>query len=961
MNNFDDVQEKAQEMTSGVTSGSPAQTIHVPQSNESSFSYAGYGEPSKPVTKTTGTTDVEVGPQPGSFATPYIGGGSYPGAKIYGAEVDPDPNAVTLKTKFSKVNPYTLSVAGMTGEVDTLNIKKALAELGAQYEGRAVDMGYWTGYDKTPEPPHENFAMGFVRNLWNSVPNLLTPIVVGRPMQLSSDVWKLYGKVFNDQSAIDAANNMLKKSNEWTDDVLESLRWEYGRGRGVKQNESAMYLGQLVGSMAISLFAKKNPALVFAALEGEANNYYARRAAHDRGVSTLGSISLGLGAGAGTFMLGASTKGVEGITRSLFKPSVGWGIALQNSPKEFVIRKIGEKSLTGLYDSMTESTQDLLSQYLGNGTLEGEDWQQAWLTFVYGAAVAGVFSAIGVKADKNAQLKKNEYTSTILKYFDEGKGVLEEIKKNSHGIITQETIDAYREQLLSGEAQEGFYEFAMNRVAENLDRIENLPDNIKARLKSIVAEGDGATPLADEMAALDRNIDALLESLTDAPQASKEAIRQFVRGIAQQDYIFRGTAPSKFKLPNIVADVDAKGNPYTSLDTGIIHINKASEYDSVPKSQKLADESAQETVLGKMSARVKNQAIQAAQGSENATFDNGRVRSMTLHELMHWADQVTGLKNVGEFVRYMTAWSENVLPGITAGKKEGSLERSEAYAYAVEYAKSLKDLLGLSGDLRTYIDLFNSVSSANQVVSAFEAYNKMLTDTMKQNAEIVKDLLSAYPDLRGILKQYVDTGNVGIMKDEDMKALHDVLSSVVDANTGETIASALGDMGLVRSFIDRYEAEYDAVEEINRKRVEQAKKVIKQKQQQNSPSSVKQQNDLQQSIIENVQKEQPVAENAKSETSAGETTTQKTETTEEPPFKQYTGEKKPLARESKEATWIEKWLSGEKMPVKNYNYLMKQYSAQAMRLVGVLPSKDTKYIVRQNYADNKPTGVMTAV
>ena len=97
MNDFDDVQQKAQEMTSSITSSSPAQPapkVSKPDtSSEESFTYASYGEREEP--KAKGPGGVTVVPNNQQFAVPYTGGGSYPGAVLYGAEKDPNSNVVT--------------------------------------------------------------------------------------------------------------------------------------------------------------------------------------------------------------------------------------------------------------------------------------------------------------------------------------------------------------------------------------------------------------------------------------------------------------------------------------------------------------------------------------------------------------------------------------------------------------------------------------------------------------------------------------------------------------------------------------------------------------------------------------------------------------------------------------------------------------------------------------------------
>ena len=93
MNDFDDVQKAAQDLTSGITDNSPAQPAQQMPKQDDSFAYSSYGEREEEKFKGPGEVTVASGNQP--FAVPYTGGGSYPGAVLYGAEKNPDNTVVT--------------------------------------------------------------------------------------------------------------------------------------------------------------------------------------------------------------------------------------------------------------------------------------------------------------------------------------------------------------------------------------------------------------------------------------------------------------------------------------------------------------------------------------------------------------------------------------------------------------------------------------------------------------------------------------------------------------------------------------------------------------------------------------------------------------------------------------------------------------------------------------------------
>ena len=954
MNDFDDVQEKAQEMTSGVTDGSPAHTIEP-------ASYAGYGERPAPKTKTSGGTTIVNSKKDAQFAVPYTGGGSYPGQVIYGAELNPDNTVVGLKNKYTPVEPYDVQMAGMSGKIDTLNLKKGFAELILGHIPRGIDTGKWYGYDMPIEPAHENFVEGVGRGILN-LPGQLVGTAKAAPGWIHASAVTAYGELTDDKNAISLGNDMLEAVRDKTNNFLSQTTFSYGEmGDNSGQNKSGLILGSLLGSMPMSLLTPLGGAATFSGFEALSNAYEARYAAYDRGVSGIKGLGIALAAGTGTAALGVSARFIEEPVKGLFKPSMGWARALKENPKLFKKQSMKANFVVATYDDITEVGQDLLTSSLGNGELTAEDWEQAWKTFVFGGAVASMTTAVKTRADKKIQQQKND---AIERFFATNKDMLERIKAESNGAITQETIDTYFEFLKDSNTQEGFVTYLKNKMAENMDRYDSMPDEFKQRIEAIIKNGDGATPLAQEMVALDNNIDNALNNVENLGDISKETARQFIRGIALYEYMYRGVNPSEFQLPTIVADRDAynKENPYMNQETGEIHLQKASDIDAYPQQQAMKDTSALSGKNSRISGEVKNQAISIASYSENASFNTPRAMGLTAHELTHWMERKTGLPKVADFMRRMTAWAENVLPGITTGKAEGSIERSEAYAYAVQYAKTLKSLLGLSGDMRQYIELFNAVSSANQAAQTFENYNKVLSQEIKRNASTLDDLLSSYGEdkLRDIIKQYAETGNLGLLKQEDIKRLFEVMESVVDAKTIEKMQTAFGDKATANSFIERYEAEYDAMQNTNDARMERAKDFVKAKQQIHSASMTQKSSELQKYVADTV----TVGEEAVSKTEIAEQPTTENvspEGQETPPYVQYTGEAQPLVRPKEEANWIERFLSGEKIPVDVYNKLLEKYTVMAQRMVGILPSTGTRNFIRQNFSSNKVEGVMTSV
>lgn len=959
MNDFDDVQKAAQDLTSGITDNSPAQPAQQMPKQDDSFAYSSYGEREEEKFKGPGEVTVASGNQP--FAVPYTGGGSYPGAVLYGAEKNPDNTVVTLKAKYTPVEPYTIQIGNMTGKVDTLNMRKAAYELAALFTPRGPDMRRWYGYDLEMEPAEENFVEGFGRGLVNVLPAIAIT-AGGEIKSWKPSLYSVYGELTNDDAMIKLGNDMYEAVRDQTEDILSRYTFDYGEmGDNSGQNKSGGVLGSLVPTMFLSLTTGTGAASIFTALEAFSAAYEARSLAYDRGISGIGGLGIAFGAGIATAALGIAPRLAEKPLKGLFIPAAGWARAVKEAPKEFYIQAAKKNFVMGSIDALGEAGQDITTSLLGKGHLDEDDISYAWRTVAFGMLVGAFAAAVKTKADKKGQEYYNKLVEDVYKQY---KPFFDNMVNDPKSGITQEVVDTWFDFLKNSNTREGFVTYLYNKMAENSDKFDAMPDEFKQRFQEIIKAGNGAVPLANEMNILDSNIDTMLDNVVDMSDISKESARQFIRGIALYEYMYRGVQPSQFELPTIFADLKPGESPFT-FGPGVVHLNQASDSDYKPLSQNYVNVSEAANRNYKASAEVLNQAISAAQRSENASFDKLRGRALTEHELYHWMETTTGLPKIADFMRRMTAWTENVLPGITSGKGEGTVERSEAYAYAVQYAKSLKGLLGLSGDMRKYIEMFNAVSVANQASAAFEEYNKALAAEIKRNAKTLDELLSSYGEdrLRDVIKQYAKTGNLGLLTQDDLKRLFEVMESVVDGETVDKMNTAFGDKQTAQSFIDRYEAEYERSQEADAKRVAVVKEAVKVKQQEHTKSVAQQATDLQKAIVDNALVEEETKtrpENVQNEPETRPENVQE-EQQDTPPYMQYTGEKQPLARPEEEANYIEKWLAGEKMPVDVYKKLMEKYTAQAKRLVGVLPSADTKYMVRQNFADNKPTGVMTAV
>ena len=470
MNDFDDVQQIAQELTSGITSSSPAQPapkVSKPDtSSEESFTYASYGEREEP--KAKGPGEVTVVPNNQQFAVPYTGGGSYPGAILYGAEKDPNNNVVTLKAKYTPVEPYTVQVGNMTGKVDTLNMRKAAYELAALFTPRGPDMRRWYGYDMEMEPAEENFIEGFGRAMANTLPALAIT-AAGEVKSWKPALYSAYGELTNNEAMMKLGNDMLEAVRDQTEKTLADKTWNYGEmGDNSGQNKSGAVVGSLVSTMIPSMLLYMSTGLgglaTFSAAEALSNSYEARYAALDRGISGVGGLGVALGAGTLTAALGMAPGLAEKPLMTLFRPNISWARAVKASPKEFAKQAFKKNFVMGSIDSLGEAGQDIGTALLGKGELDEDDWAYAWRTLAFGTLIGAFGAAVKTKADKKNQEYYNQLIEDVYKQY---KPFFDAAVNDPQSGITQEVVDTWFDFLRNNNTREDFVTFLYNKMAEN--------------------------------------------------------------------------------------------------------------------------------------------------------------------------------------------------------------------------------------------------------------------------------------------------------------------------------------------------------------------------------------------------------------------------------------------------------------------------------------------------------------
>lgn len=715
--------------------------------------------------------------------------------------------------KFQKVKPYTIEYKGRTAEVDSLNVKKAMYQMAVAYGDTEDPRVAFYGYDKLPDLEKE----GWIQGVWNGVVNTIPSLAVQGAGFIGTTIGHAVegvGYAISNEDIINFGNDVVSDTRDIVNTVLDKVTFQYDEfGRGT--NALAEGIGSVAVSMGVGAVGR-GALYAMSALEGTSLGYQADVELGKRGINGFAALALSGVAGAGGFAIGASTAPVQRYAHSTLAPAGGWVKMMRENPSKFFSRLAMEHGLVELFDGATEVGQDLFASYIGKGTLDEEDWNQAGTTFISSLLVGGGISAYQTYHGRQTLQNHVNKIDAIAKSF---RGKFEEMSKQPGSPFTMEMFDALVDRFKEGRSVPELAEIVKTQVFANVDRIfgEDVSPEFKKQFVDTVKKLSTDGALLKLMDKVDTNVDTMISSIYgdgELTQGQKDMFRVMMRGIAINQLVYRGLTPDEW-MPNAglylgahknmkvgensvrLGNVrtDEQGNTAISVNTNRNFVNSP-QTALLNTTQQVNDGNLtanQQT--SKQSGRKVKEAIKAGKTRTNlsGTIGAGAMR----HEMGHVMNMFTGLENVPEFVSLMQDWVETVLPGITASS-EGKTAEQEAIARAFEFASDILKPLGLEGKTAEYMNLLLSVAQANSYVAAYKNYVETFSKVAKRNDEIIRDILKGFsPDDVAAFDEFCKSGKNEILDTKTLTAIYNALNEGITTDGANEIKEKLGNVNFV--------------------------------------------------------------------------------------------------------------------------------------------------------------------
>lgn len=826
---MEDIQQQAQELTKQVTDSSLAVQPEKPdilqpkkpniawtssQPSDNAGSTGNTVNAFEDVPTTTGTPSVEeeniANVNNVEETVPFLGGtGTF--NRNYKDAVIADNG--TIYHKFRKVKPYEIEYNGRTGTVDTLNVKKALYELDALFGDTEDPRISYYGFDRLPDIENDSFIQGAWNGLINTLPSMVVQGAgyVGRAV---GHVAEGVGSVIGDEDVVNFGNGLVQDTRQVVDSILDKITLrsdEFGRGR----NGIAEGIGSVAVSMGIGSIGN-GARYAMSALEGASIGYQADVELAERGINGFAALGLSGVAGAGAFLIGASTSVVQKFAHSALAPARGWTKMMKENPAGFFTRLGAEHGLMELYDAGTEAVQGLWGSYIGKGRLDEDDWSQAGTEFlsalIVGAGISGYNTYTGRQS-------LQDHVNKVSAIADSLRSGFEELCNQPGSPFTMEMFNSIVDRLKEGRSVPELAEIVKSKVLANVDRI--FGEDVSEEQKKLFAQTveslttDGA--LIRLMDKVDDNVDTMLSSAYgdgELTQSQRDMFRIMMRGIAINQLVYRGLTPDQWmpsagaylvankqmnaqgkgvKLGSVVAD--AQGNRAININTdrgivnapqtALLETSGTSSDNGLPANNSVSRQSARNALKAIKSGKTKT--------NLSGTIGAGAMR----HEMAHFMNMYSGLEGAPEFVSLMRDWVETVLPGIQASA-EGKTAEQEALARAFEFASDILEPLGLEGKTADYMNLLLSVAQANTYIEAFKNYTEVFSKVAKQNDAIIKDLLKGFsPDDVAAFDEFCKSGKNETLDSQTLTAIYDALQQGITTEGANAIKEKLGNVDFV--------------------------------------------------------------------------------------------------------------------------------------------------------------------
>jgi hypothetical protein len=732
----------------------------------------------------------------------YTGGIVEAGRDAY-ADLPDSSDDFYLKVKYAPVKQYPLRMPdGNVYDVTTSDFRKAMWQFYMDKMGVPADAD-WFGYYYVPEQVRETFVGSMLR----AIPNTATALgsdLVGAVLRAPANAFEAMGITPETSAAYDEIIKDIfdnVKDTLHVGDVTEETANRYGSMTG-----SALFtVGAAIlsggSSVAVNTLAAAEAASAYNGIYDSLKN---------AGYSPSSAFAMSVGGGLGVGLLSRVGNVGEKAMRAAAGAGRGLVYAALKNPGELSRMAKLAVPYHALAEAITEPLQSELENFMSSGmSMEslGENFDERLFEFFSALA-------IGAGAAYYNSTKMPAYEDRVRSYANEMRATLERIQKalpnSSKGIITDEVLADLITVVNKPEFGRVAYEMMRESIYGQFDKV---PASAKQKMAKTLAKLDSVAALENEYKVLESNLDKLFAG-TNLPAEVESEVRMLLRAVASWNLVHRGVLPSKFKLPAKISYEPTRTVKNMSPEKArnvaghtlgdVIFLNpmvpSTPMVDRVPSS-KVSGES------GKMSTsrRVLSEVSGTAKGNPNVDQTRRADVAYMRHEVAHWIERRSGLKNVPKFMSAFKRIANSVVPNFTKGKT--GTELSEAYAVGLQYAaQKAAEEIGLEGPVGDYIDFMHTMLYAQERAQGLQkdvqAYVDVLRATMKQNAAFIDEMIKGFGSekLRGAIKEFIKTGDSSLLDAETIKGLNAVLQGVADAQTQDNLQTMFDSPNQMKDF-----------------------------------------------------------------------------------------------------------------------------------------------------------------
>lgn len=740
-------------------------------------------------------------------AYPHMGGIVSPGREIY-AELPKTEDTFYLKAKYRPITPKPIRMFdGSEFTTNTANMQKAMYQFIVGVKG-VKDLD-WAGYRMLGPKQEESWAQGFFRSIANSIPQMVVGMAHGT-VSLGNDIANVIDLMFHDDKYSKQINAVYNANaaaiNEAANDLYQSLRIDYTDITERDTKKPAVMAGNLAGSVVPAILGGPNTLAALALSEGLSGYAGIRNSLRDAGYSPAEAFGMALGGGLAIGGLSyASDWFIADVQKVLTKSGTSIIKEALYNPKGLakVIRNVGFKK--SLMEAGSEVMQEDI-QRLFSGESFSEVYTTQWderLNVAVGSLLFGLGAAYYQSVKMPAQGERmKKYLESVDTLLASNKNVFEQFI--NEGIITEEGVDAIFAALRNPEAGAAVADIIKDTVIQQFDKI---PAEQIQKLQKILDGIDPNLELDKEFGKLNERVDALLVS-SNLSAEQKTTVRNFMRGVAAWQLSTMGVLPSQIQLPQSITSERPKGVStsaagWTSPDGSVIYISTGNTAP-LASTQITAGRGSGNLAMSRKVGSDISKAAGNGTGNLSQSVDVG----ITKHELTHWAEKFTGLKNVAEFANAMSKLVSTIIPDYTKGKS--GVELSEAFAYAMQYAgNQAKEAIGLTGPVQDHVNFMNSMLRANQsagrITAELNAYFDVLQKVLSTNSQLIDQVLEEWKSpeaLRSAIREFIETGDASVLSVDTLRNLSAVLNSVVNGETQDKLSTVFESGEQMQEFKD---------------------------------------------------------------------------------------------------------------------------------------------------------------